>query len=143
MVVEVEVELSKIFGDLPDMLKQQVLEFATYGNSGFILGYSPKTKTIVKQVNESLFKETLEYKINNPPEFFGDIAHQYITVIPPVKIEKYRWIIMHGKSKLNIYPHILIINDKYWNMMSELKPSMKPLDMVIGDCAIAVHSGVW
>jgi hypothetical protein len=130
-------ELSRIFGDLPDMLKQQVLEFATPATAPFILSYSPKTKTIVKKVNELLFKETLQYKINNPPEFFGNIATQYITVTPPAQIEKYGWIILNGTSK--VYPHILKIHNKYWDMLRELKPVLKPIDMVIGDCNIVVH----
>jgi hypothetical protein len=131
-------KLSIIFGDLPDMLKQQVLEFATSTNSPFILSYSPKTKTIVKKVNELLFKEMLQYKINNPPEFFGNIANQYITITPPAQIEKYGWIIMNGKTNM-INPHILKIHNKYWNMIRELKPVIKPIDIVIGDCCIVVH----
>jgi len=130
-------ELSRIFGDLPDMLKQQVLEFATQMNTPFILSYSPKTKTIVKKVNKLLFKETLQYKINNPPEFFGNIANQYITITPPPKIERYGWIILNGTSK--VYPNILKIHNKYWNMIRELKPVIKPNDLVIGDCSIVVH----
>lgn len=133
-------ELSRIFWDLPDMLKQQVLEFATSTTAPFILSYSPKTKTIIKKVNELLFKETLQYKVDNPPEFFGNIANQYITITPPAKIERYGWIIMHGKTKLNLYPHILKINHKYWNMIRELNQVLKPSDMVIGDCCIVVHN---
>jgi len=82
-------ELSKIFGDLPDMLKQQVLEFASSTKDPFFLGYSPKTKTIVKKVNRHFMKETLEFKINNPPIYKVFDNFETIDFNTPPKIHNY------------------------------------------------------
>lgn len=50
-----------IFSNLPDMLKQQVLEFAFSNNNPFHLCYNPKTKIIMKQVNKTFMYKTLEF----------------------------------------------------------------------------------
>ena len=107
-------ELSKIFGDLPDMLKQQVLEFAAPTKDPFFLGYSPKTKTFVKQINKSFMKEMLEYKINNPPlvnDLDGDLKQMRITLpkLPFYEVSFYR-----GTS-------VIFVHSKYMRLRTLLK----------------------
>ena len=102
------VELSNIFGDLPDMLKQQVLEFATPSKEVFFLGYSPKTKTFVRQINKSFMKEMLEYKINNPPvEYLHNGAN--ILCITPPKLPRYELCFYTGNVG---YRNFIIVMDK-------------------------------
>jgi hypothetical protein len=103
-------KLSNIFGDLPDMLKQQVLEFATPSKEVFFLGYSPKTKTFIKQINKSYMKETLEYKINNPPvEDIVDGMNRL--VITPPKIPCYE--LYFNTGGLGYRNYIIVMHSKY------------------------------
>ena len=105
-------ELSNIFGDLPDMLKQQVLEFATPSKEVFFLGYSPKTKTFVKQINKSYMKETLEYKINNPP--VEDVVNgMNRLVITPPKIPCYELYFNTGGLNQGYRNYIIVMDRKY------------------------------
>jgi hypothetical protein len=107
------VELSNIFGDLPDMLKQQVLEFATPSKEVFFLGYSPKTKTFVRKINKSFMKETLEYKINNPPiEYVHNGAN--ILYITPPKIPRYQLCFYTGD--VGYCNYIISVDTKYARM---------------------------
>ena len=113
-------ELSKIFGDLPDMLKQQVLEFAAPTKDPFFLGYSPKTKTFVKQVNKSFMKEMLEYKINNPAvrnEFSENIM--YIRISPP-KLPFYEVNYYKGDNILG-WSSVIFVHSKYMRLRTLLK----------------------
>jgi hypothetical protein len=100
-------KLSNIFGDLPDMLKQQVLEFATPSKEVFFLGYSPKTKTFIKQINKSYMKETLEYKRNNPPVVNG----MNRLVITPPKIPCYE--LYFNTGDLGYRNFIIVMDRKY------------------------------
>ena len=114
------VELSKIFGDLPDMLKQQVLEFAAPTKEPFFLGYSPKTKTFVKQMNKSFMKEMLEYKINNPvvTTEFGELLIQ-IRITPP-KLPFYEVSFYNGN--INIADSsVIFVHSKYMRLRTLLK----------------------
>ena len=105
------VEPSNIFGDLPDMLKQQVLEFATPSKEVFFLGYSPKTKTFVRKINKSFMKETLEYKINNPPiEYMKNGAN--ILYITPPKIPSYQLCFYTGNN-VGYCNYIIVMDTKY------------------------------
>lgn len=117
------------FGNFPDMIKLQVLEFLSGTREPFIWDYSTKTKTIVRRVNPSFLKEILLYKINNPPEYIGssDRSQHVIKIITPTNIENYKLII----GKINI----LQIHSKYWKMMTETLTSTLPL--MIGDSIIA------
>ena len=108
------VELSKIFGDLPDMLKQQVLEFAAPTKEPFFLGYSPKTKTFVRQMNKSFMKEMLEYKINNPMVITEMGEHLIQMRITPPKLPFY---------EVNFYREscIIFVHSKYMRLRTLLK----------------------
>ena len=107
-------ELSKIFGDLPDMLKQQVLEFAAPTKDPFFLGYSPKTKTIVRQMNKSFMKEILEYKINNPVVVTEMGEHLIQFRITPPKLPFY---------EINFYrdSSVIFVHSKYMRLRTLLK----------------------
>jgi hypothetical protein len=114
-------ELSKIFGDLPDMLKQQVLEFAAPTKDPFFLGYSPKTKTFVKQVNKSFMKDMLEYKINNPP-VRTEIGEHFIQIrISPPKLPFYE--VNYCNSNINMFGwySIIFVHSKYMRLRTLLK----------------------
>ena len=104
------VELSTVFGDLPDMLKQQVLEFATPSKEVFFLGYSPKTKTFVRQINKSFMKETLEYKINNPPVEYVHNGANILYITPP-KIPRYQLCFYNGD--VGYCNYIIVMDTKY------------------------------
>jgi len=114
------VRLSKIFGDLPDMLKQQVLEFAAQTKNRFCLGYSPKTKTFVKQQNKYFMKEMLEYKINNPVIESGiDSNITYMRVTPP-KIPFYEVCFNNGNTVVD-WDSIIFVHSKYMRLRTILK----------------------
>jgi hypothetical protein len=113
-------ELSKIFGDLPDMLKQQVLEFAAPTKDPFFLGYSPKTKTFVKQINKSFMKEMLEYKINNPA-VRTEIGDNFIQIrISPPKISFYEENFNNNPIVFGWYS-IIFVHSKYMRLRTLLK----------------------
>jgi len=113
-------ELSNIFGDLPDMLKQQVLEFAAPTKDPFFLGYSPKTKTFVKQINKSYMKEMLEYKINNPP-VRTEIGDNFIQIrISPPKISFYEENFNNNPIVFGWYS-IIFVHSKYMRLRTLLK----------------------
>lgn len=95
--------MSKIFGELPDMLKQQIIEYATPVNSPFILSYSPRTKTFIKSVNALFMCDTLKYKLNNPPE--KGILVNSITIRPPPRVPSYT-LIFGGST-------VIMVNRKY------------------------------
>jgi len=103
-------ELSNIFGDLPDMLKQQVLEFATPSKEVFFFGYSPKTKTFVRQINKSFMKETLEYKMNNPPVEYVHNGANILYITPP-KIPRYQLCFYNGD--VGYCNYIIVMDTKY------------------------------
>jgi hypothetical protein len=109
------VELSNIFGDLPDMLKQQVLEFATPSKDVFFLGYSPKTKTFVKQINKSFMKEMLEYKINNPVIENNIDANITSMKITPPKIPFYEVCFNNGNTVVD-WDSIIFVHSKYMRL---------------------------
>jgi len=113
-------ELSKIFGDLPDMLKQQVLEFAAPSKDPFFLGYSPKTKTFVKQINKSFMKDMLEYKINNPA-VRTEIGDHFIQIrISPPKIPFYEENFNNDPNTFGWYS-IIFVHSKYMRLRTLLK----------------------
>jgi len=112
-------ELSQIFGDLPDMLKQQVLEFAAPTKDPFFLGYSPKTKTFVKQINKSFMKEMLEYKINNPV-LEHDIGSSITCVrVTPPKLPYYE--VNYSKDNNMGWSSIIFVSSKYMRLRTLLK----------------------
>jgi hypothetical protein len=113
-------ELSKIFGDLPDMLKQQVLEFAAPTKDPFFLGYSPKTKTFVKQINKSFMKDMLEYKINNPA-VRTEIGDNFIQIrISPPKISFYEENFNNNPIVFGWYS-MIFVHSKYMRLRTLLK----------------------
>jgi hypothetical protein len=114
------VQLSKIFGDLPDMLKQQVLEFAAPTKDPFFLGYSPKTKNFVKQINKSFMKDMLEYKINNPP-VRTEIGEHFIQIrISPPKLPFYEENFNNNNGMFGWYS-IIFVHSKYMRLRTLLK----------------------
>ena len=118
------------FGNFPDMIKLQVLEFLSGTTEPFIWDYSTKTNTIVRRVNQSFLKEMLLYKINNPPEHFCNTerSHHHIIITTPTNIENYRLII----GKINV----LQIHSKYWKMITDTQ-TFTSLPLVLGDSIIA------
>jgi hypothetical protein len=114
------VQLSQIFGDLPDMLKQQVLEFAAPTKDPFFLGYSPKTKNFVKQINKSFMKDMLEYKINNPP-VRTEIGEHFIQIrISPPKLPFYEENFNNNNGMFGWYS-IIFVHSKYMRLRTLLK----------------------
>ena len=115
------VGLSNIFGDLPDMLKQQVLEFAAPTKDPFFLGYSPKTKTFVKQINKSFMKEMLEYKINNPV-LEHDVGSNITCVrVTPPKIPYYEVNFNKGNYNNTGWSSMIFVSSKYMRLRTILK----------------------
>jgi len=86
--------VSTIFKNLPEMMLQQVLEFAGGDGKLYILNYDPKKKAIVIMLNPAFMRDTLMYKINNPckPEvfrnIFGTVYRETYTYVPPSKTNK-------------------------------------------------------
>lgn len=108
-----------IFGELPDMLKQQVLEFAGATTSTpFRFSYSPKTKTIVQQLDCTFLKEVVEYKTKNPPECTYADDNVSITYILPLKKQRY---------SLLLYPFssTILLSSKYKRFYSLQKKYVK------------------
>lgn len=105
------IPLSKIFGDLPDMVKQQVLEFA-HDNGPLKLSYCGKKRSFAMMVNPDFMKETLEYKLNHPPVYKRDSSGrvQVITITPP-KVAKYAmWLTRFDRVEAR--PHMVVIDSK-------------------------------
>ena len=114
------VRLSKIFEGLPDVLIQQVLEFAAPTKDPFFLGYCPKTETFVKKINKYFMKEMLEYKINNPLIESGigsDITSMRIT---PPKIPFYEVCFNNGNTVVN-WDSMIFVSSKYMRLRTILK----------------------
>ena len=124
-----------IFGELPDMLKQQILEFVgtTSDTIPFRLSYSPKTKTIVYEVNRLFMKETLEYKINNPPQCKIYDNYMSVSITPPRKIQRYGLFLYPTGSTILIgskYKKLFnAINRKYSMTMRETITEMMTLQL--------------
>ena len=87
-----------IFKNLPEMMIQQVLEFAgVAGGDGklYRLSYNPKKKAIVITINPEFMRDTLMYKINNPCKAIlfrnpsGTVIRANYTYVPPPKIQAY------------------------------------------------------
>ena len=103
--------LSKIFGELPDMLKQQIIEFVG-GDGIYVLSYNYKTKTFTRMFNKAYMKKTLEYKIQNPPVMIISSRYhiQYIRFSPPPKVRDYLLILHDYRTNVN---NRIAINPKY------------------------------
>lgn len=119
--VKKSLELSNIFGDLPDMLKQQVLEFAAPTKEPFFLGYSSKTKTFVKQINKSFMKEMLEYKINNPVVMTEMGEHLMQIRITPPKLPFYEVNFYKGPHNAFGWSSVIFVHSKYMRLRTLLK----------------------
>ena len=107
------IPLSGIFGDLPDMVKQQVLEFAQ-GNGPLKLSYCGKKRSFAMMVNPDFMKETLQYKLDNPPTYMRDSVVenvQVITISPP-KVSKYEIWITKKIMETETRPNMLVIHSK-------------------------------
>jgi len=115
-----------IFSNLPDMLKQQVLEFAFSNNNPFHLCYNHKTKQIMKQVNKTFMYKTLEFKFNNPSKYMrmrdhnGRFIGETFTIITPPKIQAYTIM----TSKITNMDH-LEIHDKYKSLIRKYNDIIK------------------
>jgi len=124
--------LSGIFGDLPDMVKQQVLEFAQ-GNGPLKLSYCSKKKSFATMVNPEFMRENLQYKLDHPPTFVRD-SHfnsvQVITITPP-KLPKYEiWLTRHNTIQLlgliETRPHMLVVHSKYLRLVKGFNKKYLP-----------------
>jgi len=106
-----------IFGELPEMLKQQVLEFAGATTSiPFRLNYSRKTKTIVQQLDCNFLKEVIEYKIRNPPECTYTDDNVSIMFIHPLKKQRYGLLLYPFSLTILLsskYKRFYIVKKKY------------------------------
>ena len=90
--------LSAIFADLPDMLKQQVLEFVGFApNDPFILDYVCKYKKVCKIVNPVFMREMLDFKVKNPPRDIIAFKREAYMIITPNKIQNYAFITSNNK----------------------------------------------
>lgn len=131
--------MASIFSNLPDMLKQQVLEFAFSNNNPFHLCYNPKTKQIMKQVNKTFMCKVLEFKDKNPPKYMrmrdhnGRFIGETFTIITPPKIKSYT--IMTSKitnmDHLEIHQKYKKYIEKYDDMMKRKKELMNLQDFSI------------
>jgi hypothetical protein len=113
MPMPMPIPLSGIFGDLPDMVKQQVLEFAQ-GNGPLKLSYCGKKRSFAMMVNPDFMKETLEYKLNHPPTYMRDSVLenvQVITISPP-KVSKYEIWITKKIMETETRPNMVVIDSK-------------------------------
>ena len=131
-----QITLSNIFGDLPDMIKQQVLEFAQ-GNGPLKLSYCGKKKSFATMVNPDFMKETLEYKLNHPPVFKTDSSGklQVITITPP-KVAKYAmWLTR--VDRVEARPHMVVIDSKSLKLVKAFNrkyfPKIDNKKLVLGE----------
>ena len=125
-------KLSIIFKGLPDMLKQQVLEFIGFDpNAPFIFNYARKFKTIVKMVNPEFMKEALRFRIRNPPAHLiltdNDNVHvgDAYTIITPRQIQAYTIF----AYTINENYH-LEIDDKYKKYIRQWNKITKFIDLI-------------
>lgn len=125
-------KLSIIFKGLPDMLKQQVLEFIGFDpNEPFILNYARKFKTIVKMVNPEFMKEALRFRIRNPPAHLiltdNDNVHvgDAYTIITPRQIQAYTVFVYATNDSYH-----LEIDDKYKKYIRECNQITKFMDLI-------------
>ena len=128
--------LSSIFGDLPDMIKQQVLEFA-HDDGPLKLSYCGKKKSFATMVNPDFMKETLEYKLNHPPVFKTDSSGrlQVITITPP-KVSKYEmWL--SRVDRVEARPHMVVIDSKSLKLVKAFNrkyfPKIDNKKLVLGE----------
>jgi hypothetical protein len=128
--------LSGIFGDLPDMVKQQVLEFSQ-GNGPMKLSYSSKKRSFAMMVNPDFMKETLEYKLNHPPAYKRDSSGrlQVITITPP-KVAKYE-IWLTRVDRVEARPHMVVIDSKSLKLVKAFNrkyfPKIDNKKLVLGE----------
>jgi hypothetical protein len=122
------VELSTVFGDLPDMLKQQVLEFAAPTKDPFFWSYSPKTKTFIMQINRSYMREMLEYKINNPPVEYMKNGANILCITPP-KIPRYKLCFYTGN--VGYCNYIIVMDTKYARLEKILNRKCRKSNTII------------
>lgn len=126
----------KVFKNLPEILIQQIIEFARGEDYPFMYMYCHKRKMLTTKVKPYFMWKTLTYKWRHPPEFMRIHNVLYVTIIPP-KIEKYRWIIIYGQYGQELYTvgdlsaNLLEVNKKYKRMMLELKAPFS-----VGDCRV-------
>ena len=135
-VKQMPIPMSGIFGDLPDMIKQQVLEFAQ-DNGPMKLSYSSKKKSFAMQVNPEFMKETLQYKLDNPPKYIihssGNV--QVITITPP-KVASYQlWLTKIDRVEAR--PHMLVIDPKSLKLVKSFNrkhfPNIDNKKLVLGE----------
>lgn len=113
-----------MFGELPDMMKQQILEFVG-GDSLYILAYNYKTKSFTEMINKKGFmKKTLEYKQNNPPVIIRSTRYsiQYIRYTPP-KIHDYLLVCYDYRVGLE---NQMVINPKYRALVTKVNKKYNP-----------------
>lgn len=121
-----------IFKSLPEMLKQQVLEFVGFDpNEPFILNYARKFKKIVKMVNPEFMKEALRFRIRNPPAhlILTDNNNVHVgdayTIITPRQIQVYTIFAYNTNDSYH-----LEIDDKYKKYISECKQITKFIKLI-------------
>ena len=116
--------LSKIFGELPDMLKQQILELVG-GDDVYVLGYNYKMKSFTKMINKAYMKKTLEYKIKNPPVMITSVRYniQYIRYNPPSKVQNYLLILYDNLTRVS---NNIAINPKYRGIITKVNKKYMP-----------------
>ena len=131
--------LSKIFGDLPDMVKQQVLEFA-HDDGPLKLSYSGKKKSFVMMVNPDFMKETLQYKLNNPPKYVRGGgpsvgAVEVITISPPKLLSYQIWLMKI--ERVEARPHMLVIDPKSLKLVKSFNrkyfPNIDNKKLILGE----------
>jgi hypothetical protein len=113
-----------MFGELPDMMKQQILEFVG-GDGLYVLGYNYKTKSFTQMINKKGFmKKTLEYKINTPPVCIRSNRYniQYIRYTPP-KIHDYLFVCYDYRTGVE---NRLVINPKYRVLITKINKKYNP-----------------
>ena len=122
-----KISLSNIFGDLPDMVKQQVLEFA-HDNGPLKLSYSSKKRSFATMVNPEFMKATLEYKLNHPPKYVrggGSYGRVEVITITPPKVAKYE-IWLTKIDRVEARPHMVVIDSKSLKLVKAFNKKYLP-----------------
>jgi hypothetical protein len=113
------VRVSKVFEGLPDVLIQQILEFAAQTKDPYFLGYCPRTETFIKKINKYFMKEMLEYKINHPV-FEHDVGSNTTCIkVSPPKIPFYE--VFFNNGTIMDWQSMIFVSSKYMRLRTLLK----------------------
>lgn len=136
--------LLPIFGELPDVLKEEILNFINSNSDPFIIKFNPKINKFVTHVNKDYFTKlvnVIEYKKINQPRISMINAHvirkkiiNMIIKLPEIPDNKQGFIIdcfYRNIESNQLYKHYTILDSKYkilickWNNLCKLREEKK------------------